>query len=116
MLARAAIARDVLPIGLRALGWQVDVVDAYRTRTATPEPAALDAAAAADIITFTSSSTVDRFLEIAGASRVPPLVACIGPITAATARDHGLSVAVEATVHSIDGLVDAIVGALLGEP
>jgi uroporphyrinogen-III synthase len=46
---------------------------------------------------------------------VPAFVACIGPITAATALDHGLSVDVVAEVHSIDGLVDAIVGAIVGE-
>ena len=112
MLARAAVARDVLPDGLRALGWHVDVVEAYRTRTETPGESALEELAAADIITFTSSSTVDRFLEIAGPERMPPMVACIGPVTATTAREHGLTVHVEAQVHSIDGLVDAVVDAV----
>jgi uroporphyrinogen III methyltransferase/synthase len=116
LLPRAASARDVLPDGLRALGWQVDVVDAYQTRAATPPQSALEAAAAADIIAFTSSSTVERFLEIAGPTRLPPFVACIGPITAATARAHGLTVNVEAPVHSIDGLLDAIVEAVAVEP
>ena len=112
LLARAAVARDVLPDGLRARGWTVDVVEAYQTRPAVPEPAAIAAARAADIITFTSSSTVERYLEIAGADSVPPLVACIGPITADTARARGLRVGVEASVHSIDGLVDALVSHL----
>jgi uroporphyrinogen III methyltransferase/synthase len=116
LLPRAAVARDVLPDGLRALGWQVDVVEAYRTRTATPPQSALDAAEAADIIAFTSSSTVERFLEIAGPQRVPPFVACIGPVTAATARSRGLTVDVEAPVHSIDGLLDAIVTAIAVQP
>jgi uroporphyrinogen III methyltransferase/synthase len=115
LLARAEVARDVLPDGLRALGWRVDVVDAYRTRADAPDASTLDAAAAADIITFTSSSTVERFLAIAGPSRLPAVVACIGPVTAATARDHGLTVDIEASVHSIDGLVDAIVDAVVGE-
>jgi uroporphyrinogen III methyltransferase/synthase len=115
LIARASVARDVLPDGLRARGWEVDVVDAYQTRTDKPPASALDDAAAADIITFTSSSTVERFLEIAGASRVPPLVACIGPVTAATARAHGITVDVEAPVHSVDGLVDAVVDAVVGE-
>lgn len=115
LLARAAVARDVLPDGLRGLGWNVDVVEAYRTRTAQPGEAALDDAAAADIITFTSSSTVERYLDLAGDRRHPPLVACIGPVTAATARERGLVVDVEARVHSIDGLVDAIVDAVAGK-
>jgi uroporphyrinogen III methyltransferase/synthase len=115
LLARAEVARDVLPDGLRALGWSVDVVDAYRTRTETPSDSALAAAAAADIITFTSSSTVERFLEIAGPSSVPRVVACIGPVTAATARNNGLTVDIEAPVHSIDGLVDAVIRAVVGE-
>jgi uroporphyrinogen III methyltransferase/synthase len=114
LLARAAVARDVLPDGLRERGWDVDVVDAYRTVAASPTRAQLDAAAAADAITFTSSSTVERYLEIAGPAAVPPFVACIGPITAATARDAGLRVDVEAEVHSIDGLVDALAIGLAG--
>ncbi|MEY2454156.1 MAG: uroporphyrinogen methyltransferase / synthase [Acidimicrobiaceae bacterium] len=115
LLARAAVARDVLPDGLRASGWRVDEVDAYRTRPATPSDAVLDAAAEADIITFTSSSTVEHYVEMAGARRRPPVVACIGPVTAATARQHGLVVDIEAPVHSIDGLVDAIVDAVVEE-
>src|SRR5581483_6124906 len=109
LLARAASAREVLPDGLRAKGWDVDVVAAYRTETADPGAELLDACVSADVVTFTSSSTVERFLELAGADRVPPVVACIGPITAATARAHGLPVAVEAAEHTIDGLVAALV-------
>jgi uroporphyrinogen III methyltransferase/synthase len=112
LVARASVARDVLPEGLRARGWSVDVVDAYQTNTAAPSAGALLALSGADIVTFTSSSTVERFLELAGADRVPPMVACIGPVTAATARANGLAVAVEAAVHSIDGLVAAIVDAV----
>ncbi len=112
LIARAAVARDALPDGLRALGWHVDVVDAYQTRSATPSDSMLEAAARAHVIAFTSSSTVERFLGVAGAARVPPIVACIGPVTAATARHLGLTVHVEAEVHSIDGLIDAITEAV----
>jgi len=112
LLARAAVARDVLPDGLRALGWAVDVVDAYRTRAGRPDDAALASVGQADAITFTSSSTVTNYLDVAGAGRVPAVVACIGPVTAATAREHGLDVTVEATEHTIDGLVDAVVSVL----
>jgi uroporphyrinogen-III synthase len=108
LLARAEIARDVLPDGLRARGWDVDVVDAYRT---VPAPITDDqraAVAAADLITFTSSSTVEHSLAAFEPDGLPAVVACIGPVTAATARAHGLTVAVEATVHTIDGLAAAL--------
>jgi uroporphyrinogen III methyltransferase/synthase len=110
LLARAAVARDVLPDGLRRTGWDVDVVEAYRTVAADAHPEAIDRAAHADAITFTSSSTVERYLDLVGgdAGRVPPIVACIGPVTAETARRHGLRVDVEATEHTIAGLVDAL--------
>jgi uroporphyrinogen III methyltransferase/synthase len=108
LVSRAEVARDVLPEGLRAAGWDVDVVDAYRTVPATADADALDRVAAADVITFTSSSTVTNFIAIAGAERVPRTVACIGPITAGTARDAGLHVDIEATEHSIEGLASAI--------
>jgi len=109
LLARAEVARDVLPTGLVELGWQVDVVDAYRTLAAEPTPDQRAAAAGADIVTFTSSSTVDRFLDAIGPDAVPPIVACIGPATADTARRRGLTVDVVAAEHTIPGLVAALV-------
>jgi uroporphyrinogen III methyltransferase/synthase len=113
LLARAAVARDVLPEGLRAKGWHVDVVEAYRTEPVPLDEAAARAVAEAEVVTFTSSSTVTNFLAALAAAPdgppVPPVVAAIGPVTAATAREHGLAVAVEAPVHTIDGLVDALV-------
>ena len=108
LLARAAVARDVLPEGLAAKGWRVDVVEAYRTRSAPLDDHRAAALADAEIVTFTSSSTVANFLDAVGRDAVPPVVAAIGPVTAATAREHGLHVDVEADVHSIDGLVDAL--------
>ncbi|MCB1013903.1 MAG: uroporphyrinogen-III synthase, partial [Acidimicrobiales bacterium] len=109
LLPRAAVARDVLPDGLRAAGWQVDVVEAYRTVTASPTAREREAAATADVITFTASSTVERYLEVKGDDPVPPVVACIGPVTADTARAHGLTVDVVADEHTIPGLVAALV-------
>jgi uroporphyrinogen III methyltransferase / synthase len=107
LLPRAAEARDVLPEGLTARGWDVEVVEAYRTVRGRPADEELEAVASADIVTFTSSSTVRNFLAVC--DRVPPTVACIGPVTAATARELGLGVDVEAEVHTIDGLADALV-------
>lgn len=108
LLARAAEARDVLPDGLREAGWAVDVVPVYRTVRPDLAPEAADALATADVVTFTSSSTVRHFVELAGVEAVPPVVACIGPITAATARELGLAVTVEAAEHTIAGLVAAL--------
>jgi uroporphyrinogen-III synthase len=108
LLARAAVARDVLPDGLRARGWEVDVVEAYRTVPAAVTDEQRAAVRGADLITFTSSSTVDHSLAAFGADGLPPVVACIGPITAATARDAGLAVDVEASVHTVEGLVAAV--------
>jgi uroporphyrinogen III methyltransferase/synthase len=110
LIARAAEARDVLPEGLRERGWEVDVVEAYRTVPGRPSEAELAAVAEADVVTFTSSSTVRSFLAVCDV--VPPVVACIGPITAETAREHGLHVDVEADVHTIGGLLDALVAHL----
>jgi uroporphyrinogen III methyltransferase/synthase len=108
LLARAEVAREVLPAGLRSMGWDVEVVDAYRTVPATVDADRREAVAGADVVTFTSSSTVERFLDAYGPDAVPPVVACIGPITAATARERGLRVDVTASVHTIDGLVAAL--------
>ena len=112
LLPRAAVARDALPEGLAAKGWTVEVVEAYRTVIGRPSASALAAAASADAITFTSSSTVTNYLEVAGPTSVPPVVACIGPVTADTARAAGLTVSVVAAEHTIDGLVRAVVEAL----
>ncbi len=112
LLPRAAVARDVLPEGLRERGWEVDVVEAYRTIEATPEPEALAAAASADVITFTASSTVTNYVRIAGVASLPPVVVCIGPITQATAVESGITVDVTADEHTIDGLVRAVVAAV----
>jgi uroporphyrinogen III methyltransferase/synthase len=92
-----------LPDGLRQRGWTVDVLPVYRTQPLAP------AATDADAITFMSSSAVDAYVDANGIDRVPPVVACIGPITAETARARGLTVHVEASDHSIGGLVDGLV-------
>jgi uroporphyrinogen III methyltransferase/synthase len=112
LVARAATARDVLPDALRERGAEVDVVALYET-VAEPIPAALlEAARAADYVTFTSSSTVGFFLAASGGdARFAPhtRIVSIGPVTSAALREAGLEPAVEAERHDIDGLVEAIV-------
>lgn len=112
LLPRAAVARDILPDGLAAMGWQVDVVEAYRTVTATVDPAVVDVVRRANAVTFTSSSTVDRFVEALGPDALPPVAVCIGPVTAATARGHGIAGVVEADEHTLDGVLGALIDAI----
>ncbi len=112
LLPRAAVAREVLPAGLRDRGWDVDVVEAYRSEPVRPQPEALAAAATADAVCFTASSTVTGFLDVAGPALVPPVVVCIGPVTAATAREAGLPVAAVAAEHTIEGVVAALIEVL----
>lgn len=111
LLARAEQARDVLPKELTRLGAIVDEAVAYRT---VPETEDVSGGIArfrnegADMITFTSSSTVENFLALN--LPLPPNLktASIGPITSKTMRDRGLRVDVEAKQYDIPGLTTAI--------
>ncbi len=111
LIARAEEARDLLPKELGAMGAIVDVAFAYRTVAETDdrtEARSRLASEGADMITFTSSSTVENFLALGLAWPAGMEVASIGPITSRTARDRGLTIAVEATQHDVPGLVKAI--------
>lgn len=117
LLARAKVARDVIPTELRKLGADVDVVEAYETVVPEGSKAglreALKEATRPDIITFTSSSTVRNFVALVGdqQSLAGVQFASIGPVTSATLRETGLRVDIEATQYTIPGLVEAIVQA-----
>ena len=106
LLPRAAVARDVLPEGLRARGWTVEVVDAYRTVPAQPSEQERAAVAGADAVMFSSSSTVTNFLAMG--VPVPPVVACIGPVTARAAEAAGLHVDAVADESTVESLVAAL--------
>jgi uroporphyrinogen III methyltransferase/synthase len=111
LVARAAEARDVLPGALAERGAEVDVVALYDTVAEPLADAQRKALAAADYVTFTSSSTVRCLLEAVGSPDGLPAgarIVSIGPVTSATARDLGLRVHVEAERHDIDGLVEAL--------
>ena len=119
LLPRADIGRDVLDKGLTTMGARVQRVVTYRTVT-PPESKQLAtellSAGSVDVVTFTSSSTVENLIGIleGDASKLKgAVVACIGPITAASAEAAGLQVDVVASEHTIPGLVDAIKGAFL---
>ena len=111
LVVHAEKARDVLPKELSVAGAIVDEAFAYRT-----VPEARDTSGArrqlaehgADLITFTSSSTVENFLALGLPWPKGMRIASIGPITSKTVRDQGLIVDIEARRHDIDGLVQAI--------
>ena len=114
LLARAEQARDVLPEGLEARGYAVDVLPVYRTVRAEPDPGELERVreGKVDAITFTSSSTVTGFCDLVRVLPDPqPRVISIGPITSRTAAEQGLRVDDEADPHSVEGLVAAVLAA-----
>lgn len=125
LLARAKVARDVIPRELRKLGSQVDVVEAYETVVPKTSRARLHAVLRnpkrrPHVVTFTSSSTVRNFVGLLGTSRGRARLhkslngiqfASIGPVTSATLRELGLPVGIEAREYTIPGLVQAIVSA-----
>jgi uroporphyrinogen III methyltransferase/synthase len=115
LLARADIAPPLLADGLREQGAKVTEVTAYRT---VPSDESRDRLLgvlerrAIDVVTLTSSSTARNLVDGIG-GRLELLqgltIASIGPVTSKTARDLGLTIDVEAEIHTIPGLVDALV-------
>jgi uroporphyrinogen-III synthase len=116
LLARAAVARDVIPEQLRQCGADIHVAEAYRTvvpEVSIAQARALFAPGSAlpDAVTFTSSSTVTNFLALLGAAGIDlPAglrAVSIGPITTATLRANHWEPAEQAIKSDIPGLVDA---------
>lgn len=116
LIPRASVARDYLPKALEDAGARVDVAPAYRTRL----PADLDRgrvaamlSGSADCIAFTSSSTVKNLASLfdtqdLSATLGGVVIACIGDITATTAREYGLDVKIQPQQFTIPSLADAI--------
>lgn len=110
LLPQGDLARPVLADLLRGARADVDTVIAYENVRPEIDPALL--ADPFDAVTFTSSSTVQNFVErfddplsVIGAA----WIACIGPVTAGTARENGLPVHIVAEPHTLDGLIDALI-------
>jgi uroporphyrinogen III methyltransferase/synthase len=111
LLPRADIATETLAAGLRERGWEIDDVTAYRTVRAAPPAAEIRDAIKSggfQAVCFTSSSTVRNLVGIAGKPHARTVVACIGPQTAATAREFGLRVDVQPETATVPALVDAL--------
>lgn len=112
LLPRAEEAREVLPDALREAGALVDVVVAYRTVKGEGDPQTLAAleAGEVDYVTFTSGSTARNFVELApSVDRERVVAACIGPVTAKTARELGFETVIEPVEYTAPALVEAIV-------
>jgi len=111
LLPRADIATETLAAGLRELGWEIDDVTAYRTVRAAPPAAEIRDAIKSggfQAVCFTSSSTVRNLVGIAGKPHARTVVACIGPQTAATAKEFGLRVDVQPETANVPALIDAL--------
>ncbi len=116
LLARAKKARDILPKGLRKMGAEVDVVEAYRTvrpKGGSKKLKKILKDGKTDVITFTSSSTVNHFAELLKKEDLKKLlkgvaIACIGPVTARTAKEWGLKAQIQPRQYTIPGLTQAI--------
>jgi uroporphyrinogen III methyltransferase/synthase len=113
LIARAAKARDVLPKGLEEKGALVKVLPIYETLCPESSKERLNALLreGVDVITFTSSSTVQNFFKLLGEEKEllsGVKLASIGPITSQTLREFGYEPHIEAELHTIEGLVEAI--------
>jgi uroporphyrinogen-III synthase/uroporphyrinogen III methyltransferase/synthase len=119
LLARAKVARDVIPDALTAVGALMTVVDAYQTALPDGSQELLVEAlgVGVDGATFASSSSVRNLAEVAREAgiRFPfagVAAISIGPVTSATLREHGWEPAGEAKASDIPGLIAAVVGVL----
>lgn len=109
---KAAESREVVGDGLAAQGAIVDECIAYRTVPETEDPtgaAGRLTEQGADLITFTSGSTVDHFFNLGIPWPEGCVAGSIGPITSEVLRKHGMPPAFEAAKHDIPGLTAAIV-------
>jgi uroporphyrinogen III methyltransferase/synthase len=117
LIPRALKARKILPDELRKMGAKVDVVPAYQTvmpDNDTERVSQMIASGKIDMVTFTSSSTVTNFMAMLGKNGIQEKmadvsVACIGPVTAETAGNAGLSVDLVPERYTVDDLVMAII-------
>jgi uroporphyrinogen III methyltransferase / synthase len=114
LYAAAEGARETLQDGLEEMGAIVERVVLYRSETDGDGASELRErllTGGADLVTFTSASSVSAFVAAVGAdaaARVP--AASIGPITSDAARAAGLDVVIEAQQSTIPGLVESLCG------
>lgn len=112
LIPRAQAAREVLPEGLREAGAEVTILPLYRTVPVTPDEAILKQALEADAATYTSASTVTNLLAAVPGGLPGVANVSIGPVTSAAMREAGIEVTAEADRSDLQGLADALAGAL----
>ena len=108
LLPQAEGARPVVADGLRARGWTVESVTAYRTVPRTPTPADHEIVATADVVLCASSSAARSMVAAFGVKGLPPLVVSIGPQTTNTLENLGVEVEATADPHTLDGLIGCV--------
>lgn len=112
LLVRSDIGRETLREGLEAAGALVTQAVFYATKTVSPRPyiKQLLRDGGIDMITFTSSSTVDGVFTALAADELADgiVFASIGPQTSAALRRHGREPQIEAAEYTTDGLIAAI--------
>jgi uroporphyrinogen-III synthase len=111
LVAHAAAARPVLVDGLAAKGWDALAVACYEAVPRPADPRGAAVLGRADAIAFAAGSAVRAVVSAYGAHALPRVVVCMGPITAAAAREAGIEVTVVADPHTLDGLVAATIAA-----
>ena len=108
LLPRASKGRSTLPDSLANQGWVVDDVPTYRTVAPEAEEGSIQLLELADVIVFTSSSTVRNFLTMFGQQYLPQVVVSIGPVTSKTIIESGFKPTLEASSSSIKGIIESL--------
>jgi uroporphyrinogen III methyltransferase/synthase len=124
LIPRARVARELLPDELARLGAQVLTIEVYQTIKPDLDSRDIERLfreKRPDAVVFTSSSTISNLAALAGADDLSALigdvlVACIGPVTAATAAEYGLRDCIQPEAYNARALVDALVQALVNRP
>jgi uroporphyrinogen III methyltransferase/synthase len=118
LLARAQVAREVLPESLARMGAEVTVVPVYKAQAPQALPSEAEAVlreGRVDVLTFASSATVHNFVALVGKERFQALAAqavaaAIGPITAAALQEYGVTPQIQPETYTIPALAAAVIG------
>jgi uroporphyrinogen-III synthase len=111
LIVQGDLAPPLLAEGINRLGWHVDRVIGYRTVEIAPDPGLVEAALAADVVTFASGSAVRSFVQHLGLGAMPPIVVTLGHTTRKIAQELGVAVTASADSNTLTDLGLAVVAA-----